>query len=64
MAKLEWNTRRKDVRKALLVDAMGGGLSEIHGEYLGHGKYGLRDCPFCDIAEHFEKDKQKGATKC
>ena len=45
----------KRYRKALLIDAMGGGLCEIHGEYLGHGKYGLRDCPFCDIDEHFKK---------
>ncbi len=43
----------KTYRRALLVDAMGGGLCPNHGEYLGHGKYNLRDCPFCDIEEHF-----------
>jgi len=46
----------KTYHKALLIDAMGGGLCPKHGEYLGHGKYGLRDCPFCDIDEHFGKE--------
>jgi len=46
----------KTYRRALLVDAMGGGLCPKHGEYLGHGKHGLRDCPFCDIDEHFRKE--------
>jgi len=48
----------KRYRKALLVDAMGGGLCEIHGEYLGHGKYQLRDCPFCDIEAHYREVKR------
>lgn len=48
----------KRYRKALLIDAMGGGLCEKHGEYLGHGKYQLKDCPFCDIEEHFKKEKE------
>lgn len=43
----------KRERKAMLVDAMGGGLCPKHGEYLGHGQHGLRDCPFCDIDEYF-----------
>lgn len=55
MAKLEWNTHRRDVRKALLIDAIGGGLCDKHGEYFGYGKYGLKDCPFCDIDEYFER---------
>ena len=48
--------------KAHLIDAMGGGLCEKHGEYYGHGKYGLRDCPLCDIDEHF-KELKKGEEK-
>jgi len=59
MARLEWNTSRKDVRKALLVDAVGGGLCPKHGEFIGHGKYWLRDCPYCDIEEHFKKEEEK-----
>lgn len=46
---------------AHLIDAMGGGLCEIHGKYFGHGKYGLRDCPFCDIDEHFKQSQQNDA---
>ena len=48
----------KTYRRALILDAMGGGLCRAHGEYFGHGKYGLRDCPFCDIEEYFRKDRQ------
>ena len=47
----------KRYRTALLIDAMGGGLCEIHGEYFGHGKYQLMDCPFCDIEAHFKQQK-------
>ena len=46
----------KSYRCALLIDAGGGGLCPIHGEYFGQGKYGIRDCPFCDIKEHFKKE--------
>jgi len=34
---------------AHIIDAIGGGMCKIHGNYYGHGKYGLKDCPFCDI---------------
>ena len=46
----------KRMRKARIIDAIGGGLCPIHGEYLGHGKYRLRDCPFCDIEEFYRKE--------
>ena len=42
-------------RDAHIIDAMGGGLCKVHGKYFGHGKYGLRDCPFCDIEENHKK---------
>lgn len=45
-------------RKALLIDAMGGGFCKIHGEYLGHGKHGLKACPFCDIDEYYKQLKK------
>lgn len=50
---------RRD-KKALIVDAMGGGLCKIHGGYYGHGKHGLRDCPYCDIDEYYKELKTKG----
>ena len=50
------NTKRN--RKALLVDAMGGGICKIHGEFLGSGKHHLRACPFCDIEEYYRKSKE------
>jgi len=46
----------KRYRTALLLDAMGGGLCPKHGEYFGHGRYNLRDCPFCDIEEHYKNE--------
>lgn len=50
---------RRD-KQALIVDAMGGGLCKTHGGYYGHGKHGLRDCPYCDIDEFYKKSKAKG----
>lgn len=51
----------KRYRTALLIDAMGGGHCDKHGDYFGHGKHSLKDCPFCDIEEHYrpEKEEQK-----
>ena len=46
------------LQKALIVDAMGGGICEKHGEFLGSGKYGLRACPFCDIEEHYKLEEK------
>jgi len=43
-------------RDALIVDAIGGGLCPKHGKYFGHGKHGLRDCPFCDLEEYYHKE--------
>jgi hypothetical protein len=43
-------------RDALIIDAIGGGLCEKHGKYFGHGKHGLRACPFCDLEEYYQKD--------
>ena len=61
MSKGDWRREpkfTKRYRTALLLDAMGGGHCPIHGDYLGHGKYELRDCPFCDIeAKHKEQKK-------
>ncbi len=48
----------KRYRTALLIDAMGGGLCKLHGEYFGHGKYQLMDCPVCDIEAHFKQQKK------
>jgi hypothetical protein len=45
----------KNYRKALLIDAGGGGLCPKHGEYFGHGKHGLADCPFCDIEKYYQE---------
>lgn len=45
---------------AHLIDAMGGGLCKTHGGYYGHGKHGLRDCPYCDIEEYYKKSQTKG----
>jgi len=45
----------KRERTARIVDAIGGGLCPIHGEYLGTGKYGLRACPYCDIDEFWKR---------
>jgi len=42
---------------ARLVDAAGGGLCPIHGEYIGSGKYGICACPFCDIEKHYQLRK-------
>ena len=39
--------------KAHLIDAMGGGTCKTHGGFYGHGKHGLKDCPFCDIDEYY-----------
>lgn len=66
MPKGDWRREpkfSKRYRTALLVDAMGGGHCDEHGDYLGHGKYGLRACPFCDIEEHFRQEKAKKAVK-
>lgn len=52
----------KQERMARLVDATGGGLCPKHGEYFGEGKYGLKDCPHCDIEEHFKRLKKKPAV--
>jgi len=48
----------KRMRKARIIDAIGGGLCPKHGEYLGHGQHGLRACPFCDIEEFYSKEKK------
>ena len=40
--------------EAEIVDAMGGGLCDIHGKYYGHGKHDLLDCPKCDIEQYFK----------
>lgn len=45
----------KRERTARLVDAIGGGICPIHGEYIGIGKYHLRACPLCDIEAHSQK---------
>ena len=42
--------------RAHIIDAMGGGLCKIHGPYYGHGKYDLKDCPFCDIEEYYQRN--------
>lgn len=34
---------------AHIIDAIGGGVCSIHGNYFGHGKHGVKDCPRCDI---------------
>lgn len=52
-----WNMRMsKRNIDALIIDAIGGGLCKKHGKYFGHGKYGLRDCPFCDLEEYYKKE--------
>lgn len=43
---------------ARLVDAIGGGICLIHGEFIGLGEYHLRPCPLCDIEEHFRKERE------
>jgi len=43
---------------AHIIDAMGGGLCDIHGSYYGHGKHGLKDCPFCDIETKYPSKSQ------
>ena len=51
-----WNVRMtKQNIEAYIVDAIGGGLCKKHGKYYGHGSYGLRACPLCDIDEHYKK---------
>jgi len=49
----------KRMLKARIIDAIGGGLCPKHGEYLGHGRHGLRDCPFCDIDEFFKQSQER-----
>ena len=50
----------KNEIKARLVDAVGGGICPIHGEYIGTGKYHLKGCPYCDIEEYYnQKAKEK-----
>jgi len=46
--------------EASMVDAMGGGLCDIHGKFFGYGVHGLRACRKCDIEEHH---KQKTETR-
>lgn len=50
----------KRERTARLIDAVGGGICPIHGEFIGEGKYGLRACPYCDIEEYFKLRAKKG----
>lgn len=45
--------------EASLLDAIGGGVCEIHGKYFGEGKHGLRSCPLCDIDEYFAKEQHE-----
>jgi len=45
--------------KAKTIDAMGGGLCPKHGKYYGHGKYGLRACPYCDVDEFYKMKEFK-----
>jgi len=49
----------KNEIKARLVDAVGGGMCPIHGEYIGIGKYHLMACPYCDIDEYYKQRKYK-----
>ena len=53
---------KREIR-ARLVDAIGGGLCPIHGEYIGYGKYGLRSCPYCDIEEFYRKPKEEAIQR-
>lgn len=45
----------KRLRKARLIDAIGGGVCPKHGEYIGGGEHHLKACPFCDVDEYFKK---------
>lgn len=57
---MPWNTKmNKRTIKAHLVDAIGGGVCPIHGEFIGQGRHGLRACPLCDIEEYFNRKKEE-----
>ncbi len=51
--------KNRRLQKALLIDAVGGGICKVHGEYLGIGKHHLRACPFCDIDEYYKRKTKK-----
>jgi len=60
---MPWNTKlNKRTIKAHLIDAIGGGVCKIHGEYIGLGKHGLKSCPFCDIEAFYAQEKQTKRT--
>lgn len=58
--KMPWNERMTSRNiKAYIVDAIGGGVCKIHGEFLGQGRHGLRACPYCDIDEFYRRRSEQ-----
>lgn len=57
---MPWNKKMTSRNiKAHIVDAIGGGICPKHGEFFGHGRYGLRACPFCDIDEYYKRKAEE-----